>query len=221
MVTEKIFYLTLIVTSVLGILLGVVSFLFLGAIKKFKSKEQNDKADIPTGTNPQLEAAAQNAQQIIQSAHLKAEKILEEAQILNSENQKKIDQLINGVLQKEDIALQKIMQDIRSSILKQVSNVPQSLTSEIKSLISQIGVSVSGEIQKSQQELRARLLNESEKVSKDLDNYKLMMQQKVDERVFEIVKKVSVKVLGKSLSMEEQKDIILKALEDAKQENVL
>jgi hypothetical protein len=58
-------------------------------------------------------------------------------------------------------------------------------------------------------------------MEKELEVYKAERLKKVDEKIFEILKDASTKAIGKSLSLEDHEDVVIKALEDAKRENVL
>jgi hypothetical protein len=58
-------------------------------------------------------------------------------------------------------------------------------------------------------------------MEEELAVYKAERMKKVDEKIFEILRDVAAKAIGKALSLEDHEDIVVKALEDAKKEHVL
>ena len=76
------------------------------------------------------------------------------------------------------------------------------------------------EIEKAQAATKAAIDEAYAKVERDIEGYKNKRLKQLDSEIFEIIRLVSEEVLGKTLSIKEHEDTIIKSLEDAKKQNV-
>jgi hypothetical protein len=102
-----------------------------------------------------------------------------------------------------------------------LAGLSKDVKEEVGRQIDTVNTSLASEIQKTQAETRRVLLGAYKKMEDEVEAYKVERLKKVDERIFDLLKDASVKAIGKLLSPEDHEDVVIKALEDAKRENVL
>jgi len=164
-------------------------------------------------------------------AHVKSQKITEEAvdkaaQIVSSAETLKAGKVdnIEKEIEKADATYLKIYQEsiakIQDESLKGLQNLPE----YIKALLSREALGIKDElstqIKKAQEDAKQMVLEAYKKADQEVASYRKMRLDALDNTIVNIVQAVSRKVLTKEIDPNEHEKLVLKALEEAKKQNV-
>jgi hypothetical protein len=222
--TQLLFYGTIILTALMGIVLGWIAISYRKLIEKYDkirlSGEESEKA-LEQEKNKVLEEAKVQARKIISDAQIRAGQLISEAAAFGDQTK----QLLTSELQELQAAelgyYQKALEDTKLQAQASLGGLSKDVKAEVVKQIDAVRTSLAGEIQRAQAQTQQILSSSYQKMEKELEVYKAERLKKVDEKIFEILKDASTKAIGKSLSLEDHEDVVIKALEDAKRENVL
>lgn len=146
---------------------------------------------------------SEEARKIIFNAHTQATEVIKGAELKAQE-----------LLRASDIFSKEYKQSFQASIQnetnKMLVNMSQTVSSQVDAEVKQIH----GSFEKTMNSLLAQ-------AEANIEEYKKVMLQRVNSAIFSIVQSVVKKSLKESLSREQHEKIIIKALEEAKKQNVL
>ena len=222
--TQLLFYGTIILTALMGIVLGWVAISYRKLIEKYdkirSTGEEAEKA-LEAERAKALEEAKTQGKQIISEAQTRSGQLIAEAASFGNQTRELLGKELQKLQAVELGYYQKALEDTKLTAQASLGGISKDVKAEVVSQIDAIRTSLSGEIQKAQMETRQMLASSYKKMEEEIEAYKKERLQRVDEKIFEILKEVSSKAIGKSLSLEDHEDVVIKALEDAKRENVL
>jgi len=219
---NTIYLLILIGISIVFIAIGAVTA-YLRVVSMYlslKEEQINLKRDIAREKDKALEEAGRQTVQIVEEARLKAQEIIKQAQIFSTDQKSGLSEEIKRLSEVQGRQYQAFLQDIQ----KQVIMTTQSVSSESKEeMLKEIKVfrdTLQAEVARSQSEARSLILNAYKTIETEVERYKEMRFKELDKGIFEIVKEISKKVIGKEINVEEHEKLVTKTLEEAKQQNV-
>ncbi len=139
------------------------------------------------------------ANEIVNQANIAASKILADANIF-SESQKLIlsqnlDKAVQGEVSNFNMMLSQIKEESRKALLTEISKVSTTFSLELK--------------------------EEFLKAEKDADLYKKMMIDRVDRSINKVIMEVCQSVISKRLNIEEQDELVISELTEAKKRNAI
>jgi len=215
----QLIYVLIALISALGLLLVTFVFLHLKSLKEIKSL-RNDLDNLKKVKdelqNKTFEPVNNQARVIIDQANNKATEII---------------QSVQGLSESEKQFLNKNFQDMLRANLKDYQLAAGKFTQVYDSFVSSIGSDVKARldmglakvIQDTQVEMKNVILNVNNTFSNlyrgfdtEVAEYKKGILKQIDKLGVDIIKQVSIKVLGKTLSKKEQEDLVIKSLEEAK-----
>jgi F0F1-type ATP synthase membrane subunit b/b' len=222
--TQVLFYATIVLTAVMGAILGYVAISYRKLIEKYErirqSQEEAGRA-LEQEKAKVLEQGRLEAQKIISEAQANAAQLVAEAGTFSDQSREVLAQELKKVQAAEIDYYQKALQETKRAAQASLGGISKDVRDEVVRQIDAVRIGLTSEIQKAQSETRQILTSSYKKMEEEIAAYKKERLKAVDEKVFEILKAVSVKAIGKSLSFEDHEDAVLKALEEAKAENVL
>lgn len=148
--------------------------------------------------------ARQKGIKIIESAKDRAMEILTESRLGARDNQGEMDKALQQVTKKQLERYKEILQ-----------NISKSIEEDTKKEVDQFKKVLEMETVGAQKVVKDRIEEEYEKVNEEVEAYKAEKMKKVESEVGEIMKEFTKIALGK-LSVEQQKVVLLDALEEAK-----
>jgi len=221
--TQQLFYGTIILTALMGIVLGWVAISYRKLIEKYdkirSTGEEVEKA-LEAERVKTLEEAKTQAKQIVSEAQTRSGQLITEAASFGNETRELLGKELQKLQAVELGYYQKALEDTKLTAQTSLGSISKDVRQEVVKQIDAVRTSLTGEIQKVQMETRQMLSASYKKMEEEIGVYKIERLKRVDEKVFEILKDVSTKAIGKSLSLEDHEDIVIKALEDAKKEHV-
>jgi len=217
--SEILFYgLTLISISLSFLVIALV-ILFVRSIASYhKLKEEKDKlqANAVQLSQQILEEAQSKSEKIIVEARTKAAEILKTATIFTKDERENL----NAGFAKATLGYieeyRNILEGTKAQTLQILNNVSKDVKDQAGAGVSEMRQAITAEIEKAQVSLTQTFRLSFEKIDKELALYKDAKIKRINESVFEILKKATQNILGKSLNMSEHEDLILNSLEEAK-----
>lgn len=219
----NIFYVVSFVNVAMGLLLIGVFIMYLRLVRKhikLKEKESQAKSGFTREAEKITKEAENRAQKIIQDAASQAQHSISQAQTF-SQNQsdifsQELEKSTSIYLKEYKKALVK-SQEQSSEIVKNMSSeVGKGMTKEIEVfrtiMHQQVGIAM---------QAAKNALESTYKLTQDqLIKHREKRMKEVDEAVVKIVYQVSRKVMAKEINMDEHEKLVLKALEEAKRQNI-
>lgn len=190
-----LFYSSLFITSVLGILLGILTVSFMKLIKKyFLLQEEYEKL-----TGQSREKIEKAVEEVIRKVGDFGENIgknlLDELKSLTKTEEDKYQ----NSLEEGRKELTKVFIEISSYLRKAAETEAESFKIEAQKALAQI----------------------VDEYKKAVEEYKLASFKRVNDSIYKLLSQVSKDVIGKSLNRQDHEDLVIKSLEEAQKRHVL
>ena len=104
---------------------------------------------------------------------------------------------------------------------KVLLSVPNNINNSIVSAIQSFSFSLQNQFTNAQKKMLEDFTNLYKSSEADIENYKRERLKVLDSLILKVIEEVSLRVLGKEISVEEHEKLVLKALEEAKRKNAL
>ena len=124
--------------------------------------------------------------------------------------------IFENVKNESSQVLGSISNDIKEDSLKEI----ESFRGQMEKGVLEISQSLQQMLVDSQKLVNSEIENEKKRILAEIEEYKKARMAQVDKKIYEVVKKVSKEILHHGLKPEEHEEIVLKALEESKKENV-
>ena len=225
-------YFTIGVLGINILLLIVFVFATSAFIKRMVlSREEAEKIRRKAHGTAQeiLERSRQEALKTVSEAHIKAEAMLGDTKTFVGSREEKLQRALDDFSRNETERIvktsDKLLESYKSLVggtekkhSQDIENVFQKMEKAVEQGISQFQKTLGEEITRSHEEADSRIRDWHENSQREIDEYKREALKRVDEAVYKILVLVSHEVLGKTLDMETHRDLVLKALAEAKKE---
>ena len=139
-----------------------------------------------------FEEARKQSMLIIQQSNEQAQKLLGEATEISSES--------------------------KAALKSQLERVATSLEGRLQSQVTDFNQQLYKETVETQHEVDEKIKKKYDEVAQELEEHKKKKMAELDSGIFEILARVTKKVLGESLNLEQHQTLVLNALEEAKEE---
>ena len=178
-----------------------------------------------------LDDAREKSMQIISQATSKAQNSLGSIEKLSSESKSLLTSELDGLVRTEAENLKSASQELinfyKTSLTKQqqeniaeFAQASQEVEQELDKEMDEFRDTLHEETVEMREKVEAKSEAEYQKIEKELELYKARRLKVLDETIYDILHDVSKQVFGEALSMEEHQELVMKALEEAKQNNV-
>ncbi|OGM10670.1 hypothetical protein A2159_02430 [Candidatus Woesebacteria bacterium RBG_13_34_9] len=213
-----IFYLIILVTvSVLLLCVGI-TISYLRLIAKYNDlKEGKDKKIDPQTLINQAQA---QSGKIIEEANLKSKEIISSAENFITTYNSNLNEELAKATQSYTLKYQDMLAQTQGESIKLLQNIPEDIKKVFIQEIASIRSAIQVEVGKAQTDARNLVVDAYRKAEAEAQNYKKQRMKQVDDAVVMILKDVARKVLSKEISKEEHEKLVIKALEEARRENI-
>lgn len=229
-----IYLIILLIGSVVGLSIAILFIvrLYGHMLNKIEATE-NEKVLLHSGITQKAQAILQDAHannlSIISGANKKAQEILSQANQSKTTSQEILQQKLDQLVSLQEQTLQKVsadflkayhqsLIDIGNKDIDQLKTVSKTLESEVEKEISQFSRAVEKETVGIQEEVKEKAETEYQHVHAEIQAYKDNQMKLVQSQVYPLLQRVTELTLGKALSLDDQQELVLKALDEAKQE---
>lgn len=225
-------FLTLLVVSLIFVSFYEFLTKWLRYLQREKERSQETiKAEAYEKATRILEKAKKESLKLISDSNNEAQKILGEAHELSDESKKVLEDGLQSISQRQHQALEKTSNDLlayykgivdqqKQSSLDTLSRVSKDMEEKILEEVDDFGEVLRKETVETQKQVEQKISRKYEDLEKELESYREKQLKKIDERVFELIARVTKLVLGRAISLEEHQSMVLEALEEAKKEGV-
>jgi len=212
-----LYILILVFVSLVLLLIGVI-LLYLKLVKTFDDYRRGRDKDVDPAT---LIAQAQiKSQKILEEAHRKAAEMLANAQAFLQKDENNLVTEIEKANKASEKIFQQSLEEIQKHSIQMVQNIPQDIKITLISTLDNFRISLTQEVTKAQQEANNAIKQAYARALEEVESYKEERMKQVDSSILSIVKDVTEKVLSKEISLEEHEKLVLRALEEARKQNI-
>lgn len=191
----------------------------LGRLSKEESKKWQD-----------LETkAAQDAQAIIEAANKRAAEITLKASEVNNESSLKLQKTIDAIMANQKEALENVSSTILKTHQEQVSQLNRHILEVAGNIYKDIDTNSRADVHaflelikkqtfEAEKFAESRIKEEYDKMEMEIAQRREEKLRKLDENIYKILSNISKDIIGKSLDLSSQQDLIIKSLNQAKKE---
>jgi len=212
-------YVLLVLIAALGLLLVVFVMLYLKTLKTISILKdeievlKKDKTEIEKGV---YEPVNSQAKAVIDAANKKASEIIASVQGI-SEQQKSMlyasfQQVLNSNLKEYQAVAGKFSQTYENF----VSNIGRDVKARLDMGLNKIVSDAQTEMKRVGATYNSSLQNLYNGYEAEVSNYKKEILSQIEKLGVDIIKQVSLKVLGRTMTKKEQEELVIKSLEEAK-----
>ncbi|OGM17840.1 hypothetical protein A2V56_04315 [Candidatus Woesebacteria bacterium RBG_19FT_COMBO_42_9] len=219
-----LFYGAVFLTSVLGLTLGIVALSFRELIKKYyrlKEEYERQAAEFTAKKEALSQEAQKTAEKIVTEAQLKAQVIISEAGTFSTKSKEDFSREVKRATEIQIANFQAALANSQKEAGEAFGGISGSVRAEVQNQIVALRKALEEEINRSRAEARESINEAYQKVEEEVEVYKGIRLKQLDERIFEIISDVISKATGSVLNFDEHEDLVIKALEEAKKQNVL
>ncbi len=165
--------------------------------------------------------ALARAQKIIDKAMVEASSILSKAQVLEGEIRAKIAESSQSISENQKDVYSRVLEEVKNQLSLVVQKASDDIKRDATEEISAFASSIRDETISTEKEVREKISQEYLKLENELAEYKRQRLAQAQVEIERIITQVTSKVLGRSLTREDHKELIIIALDEARREGVL
>ncbi|KKS30937.1 hypothetical protein A2380_00015 [candidate division WWE3 bacterium RIFOXYB1_FULL_43_24] len=223
--TERVFYFVIAFSS-LTVLILVLMLLYIFQSKKQEKDrllEDEIKDKAYSGAMKIMDAARLKSLKILEESQLKAHKSLDNASSLSKEAREDLDRKFAAIYDKQTSTLEGLGQELvktykdaldkeRRENMQVIDETSEMLKRELTAEVVEITDTVrKGTIEK-QKEVEKKLEDEYSRIEAEINAYKAQKTEEINSRIFDIIAKVSDRVLGRVIDQSTHEKFILDTL---------
>lgn len=233
--TPFLYFLSLILVFVFlffSLILIIFSLFFKSSTRKLHKENQLVKEEAYQKAMAILEEAQKKSLEIIGNADDHAKYAVDQINNFSASAKSMLEEEVKSLSIKELNELQavstqvidKYKQDLEKeafSALKVLDSVAQNVESTLNSQVSSFEETLRKETVDSEKNVAIKLNEQYAKIDKEIEEYRNTKVKKIDESIYLIMNKIIKEALGRSLHAEDQHDMILNLLSQARKEGKL
>lgn len=135
--------------------------------------------------------------------------------------QNQTQQLVQKSISKDSEIFQNIIKDITQNYKTELQNLNNLQKEEYSKLFTSSKASLETEIANLSQEVARISTQEKEKIEAELGAYKQKVKTDLDQRVFSVLSDVARETIGQSIDINKHEELVMKALQRAKNERFI
>jgi len=221
--------------GILSLVLLALIKSYITAIEKLNHSEQvNYHLQEVAGQKPLklMQDAQEKALMIIDEANKKAGEILDRTNSYEDATKTDLKEKLTTIEKEQQDSFQKASLDIQQTYKTALDQIKQEHINILNNIIKGIETDVLLEFKDFKQTLEKETIDSEktieqkidkhyEEIEKEVDLYKKTSMQKVDQNIYKILYRVSEIILGKGITLEQQQQLVIDSLDEAKKEHVI
>lgn len=210
------YILIILITAVLLLAMAVV-IMYIRVTRKYvnlRTAGVGDKDETIIGNAKVI------AEKIIEESKVKSKLMLDQSQNLSGKYEEYIETYIKDATNKYLKSYAEFLQDSEKKLLEGFAHIAEGVNATVDKDIVEVRQSLSDQLSKMQKDIDAEVNKTYSSLEMDLTSYKKMRLKQIDTAIFDVIEEVARKVLAKEISAEEHEKLVMKALEEAKSQNV-
>lgn len=232
---DPIIFFDLVITIfTLSLVLIVITIALSRLLKKsneYHSELERLKGEIVKKNSLILDEKRNQAIRIIDNANNKALDIVHKANLFVSTSNETFNNQLKNITVNQLKAFEKatsdfikmygqVLNDLKSKNIEVFQNISENIEVDTLEEIKKFKQTIEQETIASEQELKKKIDQEYLLAKADVDQYREKKLKEIDDKIYEILEKVSKLVIGKALNISDQGELIIESLENAKKEGV-
>ena len=208
---------------------GIIGAVFLKRMRISSADLEQEKREAHEKAEALLEAARKESLSIVDEASKKAGEMLAQTHVVKEEIETELAAAIRQFSEKE----RERVAQVSTRLIDEYRAVMESMKQEYGSAIAGVEKEMVDAAQVSLKEFTQYLKDQTTRhegalkehvqqgfmsAQKDISDYKRESLRKVEEAMYRILNLVAKSVLGKALNLEDQQDLVIHALDEAKQQ---
>ena len=225
---------TILLIVLSGIIIGLlVAYAKLfGEFEKLSKKEIAEEKKLDDKTSKILEKAQSEYAQVIAEANKKAREILKSAVTVKKGSDKKLEKALEEFEKSQEEAITQAakqvlnrykikMDEVSSKDINTIGNISKDIEKYTSAQVQDYKNIIEEETFASQKALGKKIDEEYKQTENELNDYKRNKLKAIDENIYRIVQETVKLTLEMSLTAKDGEDLVIEALEKAKQEGKL
>lgn len=221
--SDFLLYGSILIAIALGFIVAAVVILYVRLLRehnKLKEEKAALSAEAHRAAQEILEKAQKEGEQLINQAHQKAAEIIKNTEVLSTDSKNKMLAALEEVSRANTQNFKKTLSDAKNDIATVLSKVSTDLASSALGEVATFRGTLQKDLITTQAALSAAVNEGYKKIEEEMAKYRQVRLSQVDETIFEILREVTQKIIGRVVSFEEHEELVKKSLEEAKRQNV-
>jgi|GEM_PF-4311592 len=217
---------------VFSIPLVILCVFYAKTLKKYHElsmEQQNMRSTTNKKTSELLDTSRQKADQIIEKAQRKALELIENAKLYDEETKKELIAQLEDARKAQSEEFKKISAEfltdyekalagIKTETTADLGEVTKKIQSDALSQVEDLSHVIEKETVGAEKVVEQKIEEEYAKARQEIEEYKKKKFATIDASVYPILRKVAEEILSKSLTFEDQQQLVLDALAQSKKE---
>ena len=223
------FYIGMAISSVIAVLLLVI-YLVVSRSGNTEEELSTDDAYYKKALKV-LEEARLSSLKIVRDANEKALHTLEGSNVFNQNLSSEMEGSLKDMSQRQIDTLEALSNDLfrtyeqainteKQKNIDTIHSASETLKEEILNEVGEFKATLHKETVDSQNLVEQELKKEYDSIRQELQKYKEEQYKKIDSMIYDVTILAAKKVIGKSLDLDNQQDLVLESLEEAKKQGV-
>jgi len=221
--SDFLLYGSILIAIALGFIVAAVVILYVRLLRehnKLKEEKARLTAEAQRAAQEMLEKAQKEGEQLINQAHQKAAEIIKNTEILSTDSKNKMLSALEEVSRVNTENFKKTLSDAKNDIATVLAKVSTDLASSALTEVATFRGTLQKDLISTQAALSAAVNEGYKKIEEEMAKYRQVRLSQVDETIFEILREVTQKIIGRVVSFEEHEELVKKSLEEAKRQNI-
>jgi len=221
--SDFLLYGSILIAIALGFIVAAVVILYVRLLRehnKLKEEKARLTAEAQRAAQEILEKAQKEGEQLINQAHQKAAEIIKNTEILSTDSKNKMLSALEEVSRVNTENFKKTLSDAKNDIATVLAKVSTDLASSALTEVATFRGTLQKDLISTQAALSAAVNEGYKKIEEEMAKYRQVRLSQVDETIFEILREVTQKIIGRVVSFEEHEELVKKSLEEAKRQNI-
>jgi len=201
-----------------------IVYLYVRLLRKLETQEKELRKHY-------LKKARTEASEIVEEAGTEAVSMLDASRTISEKDQTILEEVIKKITQDQSLYLKTSvdqlmagfkteLQQIKNDNINTLTNVSKDIEKNTSAQLNDYTKTLEQETVLSEKQVSKKIEEEYKLVQEEIVAYKNEQFKKIDAGAMDLIRKISVEVLEKSITPEDHREIILKVLEKAKSENL-
>lgn len=221
--SDFLLYGSILIAIALGFIVAAVVILYVRLLRQHNELKE-EKARLTAEAQKQSQEILAKAQKegevLISSAHQKAAEIIKNTEILSTDSKNKMLAALEEVSRVNTENFRKTLSDAKDDIATVLAKVSTDLAANALTEVATFRGSLQKDLTSTQAALSAAVNEGYKKIEEEMSKYRQVRLNQVDETIFEILREVTQKIIGRVVSFEEHEELVKKSLEEAKRQNI-
>jgi len=217
------FYTAILIGVCLSLLLIGVTYLYITSVKKYLSlrdEKKRESANVDSVTAQRIQEAEGKAQAIINDSQSKAQSMLSNIQNLTNSINDEIQKELSKATELYAKSYGELLSSSKLETAKMVQNISKSINDAVLEEVRKMAELLRADLANSENEAKRVVVESYKKMEEQVRIYEQQRIKQIEDSMFLVVNDILGKALFKKIGKKEHDELVIKALEEAKKQNL-